>query len=234
MGGRGSDSGLSGGGGVTATQNKTVDKIVKQTRDLKNEQFRIIDEDGNVVLVKRGSEHMVAATVGEKREFMDGAVSIHNHPDGGTFSDADLSDFGYGARQMVVASPEGTYKLTNTKYGQFDAKHGWYDMREDMQKKGVTAERSFTDINKAAMADPRVKRASDAASKVAKQWVDARNAGKPQSVLDKLVAEYNKRDATYKSILKTARRDAETRPYHDYFKANAKKYGFEYSFTKRP
>ena len=139
MGSRGSSSGMSGGGGgVTSAQNKTVDQIVKRTRDLKNEQYRIIDENGEVVLERRGTRHEVTGTVGEKRQFMEGGVGIHNHPDGGTFSQDDLRDFGFGARQIVVASPEGTYKLTNTKYGQFDAKHGWHDMSEAMDRAGIT------------------------------------------------------------------------------------------------
>lgn len=90
----------------------------------------MVNEDGEVVLEKRGSQDQVAATVGEKREHLQGAVTIHNHPDGGTFSDEDLTEFGFGARQIVVASPEGTYKLTNMEYGTPKQSEGWFRMRD--------------------------------------------------------------------------------------------------------
>lgn len=232
MGGRGAAFGGSGAG-VTAAQDRTIDRIIKRTRDLKNEQFRIVNENGEVVLEKRGTAHEVASTVGEKRQYMEGAVSIHNHPEGGTFSDADLSDFGYGAREMVVASPEGTYRLTNMKYGQYDAKSGWYDMREDMRNKGITAERSFMDIKKETESKPRVQKASQAVSQAAGRWLEAKKAGKPQSVLDDLMNKYNQKQSDYKSIFAEERRRTEVQPYHDYYKANASKFGFKYGFEKR-
>ena len=233
MGGRGGNFGSSGGAGVTAAQNKTVNQIVKRTRDLKNEQYRIIDENGDIVLERKGIRHEVGGTVGEKREFMEGGIGIHNHPDGGTFSEADLRDFGFGARQIVVASPEGTYKLTNVKYGQRDAKSGWLDMRNAMDAAGVTKEVSFTEINKKAQAVPKVKRAQETMTKTSTQWVKAREAGKPQATLDRLVTRYNKQSDTYKSLLKEARRQVEVQPYHDFYRKNASKYGFKYEFTKR-
>ena len=222
-----------GGGGVTSAQNKAVDQIAKRTRDLKNEQLRIINEDGEVVLEKRGTGHEVATTVGEKRQYGEGSVIIHNHPNGGTFSDADLNSFGYGARQIVVAAPEGTYKLTNTKYGQRDAKSGWYDMRNDMDLSGVTRERSFTELTRQARETPAVKRAGTALSKASSAYLDAQKAGKPQSTLDRLMDDFTKKEKAHKEAFAKARRDVEVKPYHDYYRKNAHKYGFKYEFIKR-
>lgn len=234
MGGRGGNFGSSSGAGVTAAQNKTVDRIAKRTRDLKNEQYRIINENGEIVVERKGTRHEVSGTVGEKRQYMEGGVGIHNHPEGGTFSEADLKDFGFGARQIVVASPEGTYKLTNMKYGQYDAKSGWYDMQEAMNSAGITGrEMSFTELRKQAQQQPAVSRQMKAMQKTSDQWVKAREAGKPQATLDRLAAKYDQQSTKYKSLLKDAQRQVETKPYHDFYRKNASKYGFKYEFTKR-
>lgn len=233
MGGRGGNFGGSGGGGVTAAQNKTIDRLAKRTRDLKNEQYRIVNENGEVVLERKGTRSEVGGTVGEKRQYMPGAVGIHNHPDGGTFSEADLYDFGFGARQIVVASPEGTYKLTNTKYGTRDQASGWYDMKNAMDAAGVTRERSFMELRKEAQSQPAVARQMKAMTKTSDQWVKAREAGKPQATLDRLAAQYDRQSAKYKTMLKDAQRQAEVKPYHDFYRKNASKYGFKYEFTKR-
>lgn len=232
MGGRGGNFGGSGAG-VTAAQGKAVNRIANRTRNLKNEQYRVINENGEVVLEKRGNKDQVSATIGEKREHLPGAVTIHNHPDGGTFSDADLTEFGFGARQLVVATPEGTYKMTNTKYGTKDQSRGWYDMRNAMDAAGVTRERSALDIRNEAKKTPAVARQSAAMQRTSAQWVKARQEGKPQAVLDRLTAQYNRQDAKYKSLLKTAERKVETQPYHDFYRKNASKYGFKYEFTRR-
>lgn len=233
MGGRGGNFGGSGDAGVTVAQNKTIDRLVKRTRDLKNEQYRIVNEDGEVVLERKGTRGEVSGTVGEKRQYMPGGVGIHNHPDGGTFSDADLKDFGFGARQIVVASPEGTYKLTNTKYGTKDQSKGWYDMQKAMDAAGVTAERSPLAIRDEARNAPKVKKLSDAMNRTSDQWVKAKQAGKPQSVLDGFMSKFNKQQEAYKSALKAQERVVETKPYHDFYRKNANKYGFKYEFTKR-
>lgn len=195
MGGRGSNFGGSDSAGVTTAQNKTINRLARQTRDLKNEQYRIVNEDGDVVLEKKGTKHQVNSTVGEKREFMEGAVSIHNHPDGGTFSEPDLRDFGFGARQIVAASPEGTYKLTNMEYGTRNAKSGWHDMSEAMERAGVTKEISFTELRKQAQSQPAVARQMKAMQKTSDQWVRAREAGKSQATLDRLAAQYDRQNA---------------------------------------
>ena len=210
-------SGRPGGGGtVTPSQGKTVNKIARQTRNLKNEQYRIINESGEVVSVGKGDKHSVGATYGEKREKMPGAVSIHNHPQGGTFSDADFKDFGFGARAVYAAAPEGTYSLVNKKFGTKNAKSGWYDMQEAYKK--------------AAESTPRYKKLSAQANKISEQWVKAKNAGKPKSVLDGLYSKYNAVSEKASKVFKEEIRKAEVAPAHNWLKKNASKYGFGYSF----
>lgn len=99
MGGRGASSGISKLYGRTIAQDKTIKEYARKTANLKNEQYRIIDSNGNVLLKKQGDKHSVVMTLGEKREYMFGNISLHNHPGGGTFSIADLNDFGNGAKR---------------------------------------------------------------------------------------------------------------------------------------
>lgn len=219
--------------GVTIKQAQTLARIANRTRNYKNEQYRIINEDGEIVLEKKGGQHEVAATVGEKREYMKGAVSIHNHPEGGTFSQYDFNDFGFGARQVVVASPEGNYILTNINYGTKRQYNGWVGLRDALDEAGITNEMSFTEINKKAQNYPNVKKLSTQLSNISGSWAKARESGEPKSKLDKYVEKYNKISQEYKEAIKVARRDAETKPYHDFYKKNASKYGFKYQFVPK-
>lgn len=219
--------------GITLAQTKEIDRIANRTRNLKKEQYRIVNENGEVVLNKQGKEHEVAATVGEKREYMSGAVSIHNHPNGGTFSYDDMSDFGYGARGIVAASPEGNYKLTNTRYGTKQQYSGWRDMQEAMEKAGVTKEISVDVIIKQAKETPKIKKLADQRTKVANQWAKAKDAGKPKEHLDKLSHQYTQISNKYTSSLNEEMRKLETKPYHDFYKKNASKYGFKYEFISK-
>ena len=221
-----------GNAGVTAAQSRTINRIASRTRNLKNEQYRVVNEAGEVVLEKKGSGSEVAATVGEKRQYLNGAVTIHNHPDGGTFSDADLNEFGYGARQIVVATPEGTYKLTNTRYGTPDQSSGWLEMRNKMDAEGVTRERSVIEIREEARQTPAVARQAAAMRATSDKWVAARRDGRSQETLDKLMARYNEQENAYRTLLHEAERKIETRPYHDFYRKNASSYGFKYEFIK--
>lgn len=219
-----------GGAGVTEAQNKTLARIARQTRDLKNEQYRIINEDGEVVAVSKGTAHEVGLTRGEKRDKLPGAVSIHNHPAGGPFSSEDLDEFGMGARAMVVSGPDGVYRLTNTKYGTRDAHSGWYDMREAMEKAGIFEERGALYYRRKAEQSPKIKRMAAAREKLAAEWVRAREAGKP---LDALNERMGKMQEEYRAALRAEERRLEVQPYHDFYRKNARRYGFKYEFTPR-
>lgn len=226
-----------GGGGAATMMNpeveKTLNQIIKRTANLKKEQYRIIDENGNVVLQKQGVNDSVATTVGEKRQYLDGATSIHNHPNdelGGTFSPNDLSDFGYGAKEIVVATPEGTYRLKNTKWGTKEQQSGWLPMRSELEK--------IAD-NQSALKDLQTARARLANSREAKrmkqvsdEWVTKKKAGASESALKPLMDEYSSLEAVYKKKLNLERRKVELEPYHEFYKKNAKKYGFAYSYPK--
>ena len=218
---------------TTDAQDKTINKLARQTRDLKSEQLRIVNEAGEVVYTAKGGAHEVASTVGVKRQFDDGAVVIHNHPAGGTFSQADLRDFGYGARQIVVATPEGTYYLTNLKYGTPEAKSGWLNMFDKMDETGITNERSFLDIRKEAQQAPHIVKLSDQMKDISNQWVQARNAGATPESQQKLLDTYGRLEAQYHTAIQKEQRRVETQPTDDFYKKNARKYGFEYTFVKR-
>ncbi|MBR2680386.1 MAG: hypothetical protein IKE23_06490, partial [Exiguobacterium sp.] len=119
--------------GRTKAQDSKIREIAKRTTELKNEQLRIVNENGEVVLEKKGKAHEVTATVGEKRNAHwsnRNSITIHNHPNGGTFSDADLDEFGYGAKEIVVSAPEATYRLVKTSKGTPD----WVGLRDRIRE----------------------------------------------------------------------------------------------------
>lgn len=233
MGGRGASSGGGGLLGRTTAQDKTLKNLVKRTANLKNEQYRIIDADGNVVLEKKGDRHSVAATVGEKRENLSGNVSLHNHPDGGTFSADDLSDFGYGAKEIVVASPEGTYRLINKKYGTKDAYNGWHDMRSKMQES--IPEQSITSIIKQAQENKKNTKTVKSMNAITKKWENIRKTkgnDAAKKYLDSTKDRWDSLSKKHKEELAKERRRLEVQPFHDFYRQNANKYGFDYKFEK--
>ena len=216
----------------TKKQNAEIQRVAKRTANLKKEQYRIIDRDGNVLLMKKGIAHEVAATVGEKRELLKGNISIHNHPSGGTFSADDLSDFGYGAKEIVAASPEGTYSLVNTNVGKPNQYEGWLDlkraMENDIQEVSTIQLRreardnlrnSKTAKELRAIEDRFYKIQSEQGNAEAQEYIT-----KNRQRYDSLVEQNTKEiDAEYRRL--------EVKPYDDYLKKNAKKYGFKYTFT---
>lgn len=229
FGGRGASSSGGGNSGANPAVEKTLNKLVKQTANLKKEQYRIIDENGNVLIKKQGDQDKVVLSVGEKRDMLDGATSLHNHPDGGTFSSADLSDFGYGAREMVVAAPEGTYRLKNMNWGTKEQSSGWLPLREGFDR--IADKQSATADMKKARENIAKTKEGKRLTKIGEEWVQKRNAGASQSVLDGLANEYDTLLKKVQTMTKKEQRRLEVEPYHKYFKENAKRYGFKYTFT---
>lgn len=232
--------GSSKAGGSSAISNnpaveKTLNKIIKQTRDLKNEQYRIVDENGNILVVNRGDKHSVGSTVGEKRENLDGATSIHNHPNddwGGTFSDADVRDFGFGARAIVATGKEGTYVLTNKNYGKPNSHEGWRPMQDEMAKI-QRQDRSYLEDRKAAEAKLKSSTEWKQMDRLSKMWVKKKDSGASKDELDSIANKYDKYSKSYKKKLDLTVRKMVTEPTHEWLKKNAKKYGFDYKFIPR-
>ena len=230
MGGRGSARGVLQG--RTDAQDKAIRKIAKQTRNLKKEQYRIVDDNGDIVLAKRGTQHEVAATVGEKRDYLKGNISIHNHPEGGTFSADDISEFGYGAREIVAASPEGTYRLINAKYGTKQAYDGWVKLRDGAQaipERSAIALRRQAQENTANSASARQLRDIEARFNDIRTR-DGREAA--QRYYDSVKEKYDEATSRHREEINAEVRRLETQPFHDYYKKNAAKYGFVYRFEK--
>lgn len=229
MGGRGS-SGRTRLMGRTIEQDRTIKKLTKQTAKLKNEQYRIIDPKGEVLLKKQGKEHSVASTVGEKRQYLDGNISLHNHPNGGTFSGDDLTDFGYGAREIVAVAKEGTYRLINNLKG-FNG--NWTDLRDGWEKIKTPEGLELRKQAQANMANSRTNRELNA---IVNKWNDIRNSKGNESAnqyMDSVRERYNQLDQKRREEVKAEERRLEVEPYHEYFKKNASKYGFTYRFEKK-
>ena len=212
--------------GRTAAQNKTVQQIIKRTANLKKEQMRIVDRQGNILLEKRGLKHEVASTVGEKRELAPNALVIHNHPDGGTFSAADLKEFGYGATEIVAAAPEGTYRLIRVS----DTMPDWVKLRDRID---AIPEASMLDLRKQArenLANSKTQKALDAITKrfTEIQKRDGADAARKYALDTK--AQYDTLASQRKAEVDAEARRLETKPYDDAYKKYASQYGLRYVF----
>lgn len=212
---------------------KTINNIIKRTANLKKEQYRIIDDNGNVLLMKQGQQDEVVSTVGEKRKYMNGATSIHNHPNGGTFSSYDLTDFGYGAKEIVVASPEGTYRLINNKVGTKTQSDGWYDMRESLNDYVSKNSLSSSQIIKQANENIKNNKTSRELNAITAKWVKINNTkgrAEADKYLKQVESKYIALTEKRKGEVQAERRRLEVKPYNDFYKKNASKYGFTYMF----
>lgn len=213
----------------SAAQEKTLRSIETRTRNLKKEQFRVVDREGNVVMQKQGDKNSVSYSVGEARDNFPGNITIHNHPDGGTFSSADLSDIGHGATEIRAASPEGTYILRNLSHGTkwTEGQKSWLDMRNDID----SASQQFKSHRqlKKELRDPYEKQVKPLADK----WAKMRESGASQEDLTKIAQEYTQKWDALKPQLEQATRKAYVDQYHHWYNANAGKYGFEYIFTPK-
>ncbi len=219
---------------LSTKQQAAVNKFAKQTANLKNEQYRIIDENGNVLVKAQGKTHEVGVKLGVKRDNLPANVSLHNHPSGGTFSPDDLSEFGIGAKEIVVSSPEGVYRLTNLKFGTKDAYSGWLAMRDAYQN-DVPQDVSFVALNRQASANLANSPTTQQLNAITNRFGQIRNDQGPaaaQEYFNSVRAKYDALQDARKQELAAERRRLETKPAHDFFVANAKKYGFKYTFTK--
>lgn len=211
----------------TAAQEKTLKGIESRTRNLKKEQLRVVDRDGNVVMQKQGDAHSVSYSVGEARDNFPGNVTIHNHPDGGTFSSADFSDFGYGATEIRAAAPEGTYMLRNLNYKTkwVDGGKTWLDMREDLDvaSEGFKSHRSLK--------KPIMEEYEKQVKPIADKWAKRKDEGASQEELSSLAKEYTTKWDALKPQIEAEARAAYVGQYHSWLNSHAGEYGFEYSFT---
>lgn len=223
-----------GGGNTPRTlpdaQQKTLNQIIQRTKNLKKEQSRIVDPDGNILITKQGKEHEVYYTVGEKREYMMGNIPIHNHPDGGTFSSADLRDFGFGATDIIVAAPEGVYRLSANDITGNNSHGEWVKMQDALDKQSFN-DRSYIDLRTEAQKAPHIKSMMDKMESISNEWVKQRDAGANQETLNKLGNQYDTTYKEYKAALDKEIRRVEVAPHHEWFTQNAKKYGYTYTFT---
>lgn len=214
--------------------NKTLQKIIKRIGNYKNEQHFIVGQDGTILLNTKGGKHMVATTVGQMREHGKGAIDIHNHPAGGTFSAPDLNKFGYGVTEILATGPDGTYCLRNLRVGKPDQYDGWYDMQQAYEAE-IPSEVSWFELSRKAdenLKDSPLRKRLD---EINKRGVKMMNEGVPMEQVRAYMAEVD-----YDGLLKRIKeeREAEIRrlevePAHEFFKKNAARFGFEYTFTPR-
>lgn len=219
----------------TEAQAKTLKSIETRTRNLKKEQLRVVDRDGNVIMQKQGDAWSVSYKIREARDNFPGNITIHNHPAGGTFSSPDLTDFGHGVTEIRAATPEGTYIMRDIRHGakyNLAKEKTWYDMKEDIENTSQSFKNErllYKDIKEKYQDDFQEK-----VSSWAHKWANAKDNGASQETLQKYADEYNKaNDAWNKEMkpkIKKEVRAAYVDQYHQWYKSNAHNYGMEYEF----
>ena len=211
----------------TEAQAKTLKTIENRTRNLKKEQYRVVDREGNVVLHKQGDRHSVSKTVGEAREHLPNNITIHNHPDGGTFSEPDLKDFGYGATEIRAATPEGTYIMRNVaKYGKpSHNQKTWLEMQGDLEV-AVTSFKTNRQLKNEIRQSYH-----EQLKPIVEKWEKAKNAGAPMEELKQFADEYMAKTESFRPLIEADARKAYVDQYHKWYRTHAGEYGFEYEFV---
>lgn len=213
----------------TAAQAKTLKGIESRTRNLKKEQLRVVDREGNVVMQKQGDKHSVGFSRGEARDTMYGNITIHNHPDGGTFSTPDLSCIGYGATEIRAASPEGTYVLRNLRHKEkwISGQKSWVDMQEDLEAASLDFKSHFSLKKEVRSTFTEDQAKIDG---ITQKWKKAKDSGASQEELDKYYKEYDSAAAILRTKVEAATRTAYTNQYHEWYRKHSAEYGLEYEF----
>lgn len=211
----------------TEAQDKTLRGIESKTRNLKKEQLRVVDREGNVILQKQGDKHSVQFSRGEARDTFYGNVTIHNHPSGGTFSTPDIASFGYGATEIRAAAPEGTYTLRNLSHGAKwnSNQKGWVEMKADLEV-AVNEFKSSRELKKELR-----KPYDEKLEPLTQKWLSLRNTGASIEEQNKVADEYTRTWDALKPQLEAEVRAAYVGQYDSWYKSNAGSYGFEYTFT---
>ena len=114
-------------GSKSVNEDVTMNGAEKRILNLDHEQLVVVDKYGYVVSVVDGSEHSVGITDKAAKAIAAGGRVTHNHPNGGTFSPADVISAGnLGATEIRAASKrfKTTYSLkaTNKANGKGIAK----------------------------------------------------------------------------------------------------------------
>lgn len=96
---------------------KTMNSAEKRIQNLDHEQAVVVDKDGYVVAVVDGGEHSVGLTPRAIKAVNNGGTLTHNHPNGGTFSDADIISAGQMGAKEIRAVSKSTGKSYSLKAG---------------------------------------------------------------------------------------------------------------------
>ena len=231
-------------GGFTRSQkqDRKLQSVANKIRNYKNEQYFVINDDGEIILHKKGGVGEVTHTVGESREFLPGAITLHNHPGdgefGGTFSDVDWRDFGYGAKEIRVSAPEGDYIITNKMFGTKYQADGWVEMSEGASKI-MESRMSSSQIIKQANENLKNSKTAKEIESISKKWVDIRDTqGKEASdkYFNSVESRFNALQAKRKTEIANERKRLGRKVHddvNDFYKKNAKKNGFEYKFIPK-
>lgn len=127
----------------------TMSSAEKKILSKNHEQLIVVDKYGYVVSVVDGGEHSVGITPKAEKAIRAGGRVTHNHPNGGTFSPADVISAGtFGTKEIRAASKRYktsySLKATNKANGAGIAKQ----MTRDAKKIEKKWDEKILQINK--------------------------------------------------------------------------------------
>ena len=211
-----------------------VREAADQIRNLDHEELVVIDSDGRMNHYAVGDEGEVRTTVGAMREHATGAVIMHNHPSGGTFSPQDLHQLGYRPSEIRIATADGDYVMRSAdgtvphwpKLQDAILNAEWDDFKEPYQLRNEIYEQKYK-----ASYDAEV-------TSIADRWIKQRNEGASQETLDATLKEWEKADKKWRKKHPKKEREAEAErayreQYHKFYMEHAAEYGIDYSFEPK-
>lgn len=240
----GSDGRFTTGSGATSftirtknphKQHLVGDAVVKEAankiRNLDHEEMFIISPEGRRRYSKVGESGQVTNKIGDMRENAPGAVLMHNHPSGGTFSSSDLHELGYMPKEIRAITPEGDYVMRSASDGEMPNWVGLKDSLESVQDGFKSEIQLRKEIYKQKYEDSYNREVGSFAQK----WVDAKDSGAPKETLDELYGEWSKANDKWNEEHPKEERNAEaTKAYldqwHQYYQEHAEEYGIDYKF----
>ena len=224
------DSGKQGAVG-RAVANEAADQI----RSLDHEESFIVGPDGHMRHYNVGEEGHVTSTIGEMREHAPGAVVMHNHPHGGTFSPDDLHTLGYGPSEMRAVTRDGDYVMRSM---QGDQTPHWPGLRDAVE---AAAEHEFLEPyqlrNK--IFEEKYRPSYDAeVNSIADRWIKQKESGASKETLDATFKEWQDAEAAWlkkhpKEDREKEANEAYANQYHEFYREHAAEYGIEYEFIPK-
>lgn len=208
-----------------------ANEAANSIRNKDHEESYILDSDGHMRKYTVGDEGSVIMTVGEKRENAPGAVMMHNHPSGGTFSSADLHDLGYRPTEMWAVTTDGDYVMRSIDQTKTP---DWVGLRDALESAEASFKEPYQLRNE--IFEQKYRQSYDSeVNSIADRWIKERESGASKETLDAIYKEWQDAEAAWLKKHPKKEREAEAEraylnQWHEFYQEHAAEHGIEYEF----